>query len=266
MYRISATGAQSTANFLLRAMNTSQYFQSLSQEMRALQNRVRNFIDDAHWLTDGEWKESVLRNFLRPNLPRSVEVGRGFVVSAKGNSNQIDVLIYDSAKPVLFRDGDLVFVTPDAVCGAIEVKSNLNNTSFAQTVAKLTRNISFISSQGRAGKRFAIFSFESSVTTPAALDILKSASKGARCDVIDLVCLGDSHFIRWRYYTAEKPTVILEAWRSYRLRQMAPGYFLHDFVEFVDHECVNKNAELWFPRDGKENDKDGEISLKDVQV
>jgi len=246
-------------------MNTTQYFRSLSQELRALQNRVRNFIDDAHWLTDGEWKESVLRYFLRRNLPRTVEVGRGFVVSPKGHSNQIDVLIYDSAKPVLFRDGDLAFITPDAVCGVIEVKSNLNNTSFGQTVDKLTRNISFISDQGRAGKLFAIFAFESSVTTQVALDILQDASKGARRDVTDLVCLGDSHLIRWWYCSPQKRTCIKEAWHSYRLQKMAAGYFLHNFVEFVDHESVDQNADLWFPGDGKEHDKDGEISLKGVQ-
>ena len=111
----------------------------------------------------------------------------------------MDVLIYDSAKPVLFRDGDLVFVTPDALCGAIEVKSNLNNTSFAETVEKLTKNISFLSYHGRADKLFAIFSFESSVTTEAALDILHDAPKGLGSEVTDLVCLGDSHLIRWWY-------------------------------------------------------------------
>jgi hypothetical protein len=104
-------------------MNTNQYFLSLTQELRGLQNRVRNFIDDAHWQTDGEWKESVLRYFLRRNLPRNVEIGRGFVVSPKGCSSQIDVLIYDSTKPILFRDGDLVFITPDAVCGAVTAEN-----------------------------------------------------------------------------------------------------------------------------------------------
>jgi hypothetical protein len=242
-------------------MNTTQYFLSLSQELRGLQNRVRNFIDGKHWLTDGEWKESVLRYFLRRNLPRNVEVGRGFVVSPRKNSNQIDVLIYDSAKPVLFRDGDLVFVTPDAVCGAIEVKSNLNNSTFAKTVKKLTKNIFFLADYGRADKLFAIFSFESSVTTEAALDILHDAANGNRCEVTDLVCLGDSHLIRWWYLCPEPRKFITQKWHSYKLQQTAPGYFLHNVVGFIDYESVERNAELWFPRDGKEHHKDGEKSL-----
>lgn len=238
-------------------MNTNQYFLSLSQELRGLQNRVRNFIDDAHWQTDGEWKESVLRYFLRRNLPRTVEIGRGFVVSPRGPSNQMDVLIYDSAKPVLFRDGDLVFVTPDAVCGAIEVKSNLNNALFAKTVEKMTKNISSLSCFGRVDKLFAIFSFESSVTTEAALDILADAPKSSR-EVTDLVCLGDSHLIRWWYLGPEPRNRKTEKWHSYRLQQTAPGYFLHNVVEFINPESVERNAELWFPKDGTELYKDGE--------
>ena len=57
-------------------MFDSDYFISLSNELSSLKNRVRNFIQGEHWLTDGEWKESVLRSFLRRNLPKSVEIGR----------------------------------------------------------------------------------------------------------------------------------------------------------------------------------------------
>jgi len=56
-------------------MLTSNYFESLATELDALKNRVRNFIQDRHWQTDGEWKESVLRAFLRRNLPKSVQIG-----------------------------------------------------------------------------------------------------------------------------------------------------------------------------------------------
>ena len=241
-------------------MNTNQYFLSLTQELRGLQNRVRNFIDDAHWQTDGELKESVLRYFLRRNLPRNVEIGRGFVVSPKGCSSQIDVLIYDSTKPVLFRDGDLVFITPDAVCGAIEVKSRVDNSSFATAIEKLTKNISFISHRSRYTKLFGIFAFESTVTTEAALEILYNAAKGSR-DVTDVVCLGDSHFIRWWHLGPEPRNRPTNKWHSYRPPQMASGYFLHNIVEFINRESVEENAEIWFPIDGKENFKDGEKSL-----
>ena len=105
-------------------METTEYFRSLSAEITALKNRVRNFINDAHWRTDGEWKESVLRAILNGRLPNSIEAVRGFVLTSTGCSQQIDVLLYDNSKPVLFRDGDLVFLTPDAVKGIVEVGVN----------------------------------------------------------------------------------------------------------------------------------------------
>gem|GEM_PF-5958896 len=40
-------------------MNTTAYFESLTDEIRSMKNRIRNFIGDVHWLTDGEWKETV---------------------------------------------------------------------------------------------------------------------------------------------------------------------------------------------------------------
>jgi hypothetical protein len=98
-------------------MRTRDYFQSLAIEVEALKDRVRYLIEDQHWQTDGEWKESVIRQVLRRHLPQSVSVSRGFIVTASTASRQIDVLIVDSSKPVLFRDGDLVFVTPRSGLG-----------------------------------------------------------------------------------------------------------------------------------------------------
>jgi hypothetical protein len=113
------------------------YFKSISLELDALKNRVRNFINDAHWLTDGEWKESVLRAFLRRHLPKDVEVGKGFFITPTSQSKQIDILIYDAKKPVLFRDGSLAIVTFDAVLGIIEVKTSVNNSELRKSIKKL---------------------------------------------------------------------------------------------------------------------------------
>ena len=69
-------------------MDTDKYFESLTDEILALKNRVRNFIHDSHWLTDGEWKESVLRSIIARSLPSSAKIGRGFIVteSIRGQS------------------------------------------------------------------------------------------------------------------------------------------------------------------------------------
>jgi hypothetical protein len=118
-------------------MRIENYFRSLTAEVEALKDRVRQLIEDRHWQTDGEWKESVVRQMLRRHLPASASVGRGFVVTATQSSHQLDVLVFDSSKPVLFKDGDLVFVTPDAVFGVIEVKSRATQRILATAAEKL---------------------------------------------------------------------------------------------------------------------------------
>jgi len=248
-------------------MNSELYLQSLSLELQALQNRVRNFIDDAHWQTDGEWKESVLRYFLERNLPKAVEVGRGFVVSPEGASSQIDVLVYDTTKPVLFRDGDLVFITPDAARAVIEVKSRVNNTTFGKTVQKLTENISFICRHSRYRTVFGVFAFESTVTPESALATLRASAGTSSRQVVDIACLGSSHLLHWWHQNPEDHRKTLKRWHSYKLRQgTAPGYFLHNIVEFVAPESVRENSQLWFPACGKEGFKDGEIDLMNAVV
>jgi hypothetical protein len=78
-------------------MEIEKYLRSLTEETSALKNLVRYLIEDTHWQTDGEWKESVVRQILRRYLPASVTVCRGFVVTADRSSKQLDVLICDSS-------------------------------------------------------------------------------------------------------------------------------------------------------------------------
>ena len=91
--------------------NIRQYHESLTLELDALKNRIRNLV--AHWPTDGEWKEAALRTMLRRHLPGNALVGRGFIVGRSYSSTQLDLLVLRPDKPTLFRDGELAIVTPD---------------------------------------------------------------------------------------------------------------------------------------------------------
>ena len=57
-------------------MNINQYFKNLTDELTSLKDRIRHYIEDAHWQSDGEWKESVLRTILRRHLPKNIGIGR----------------------------------------------------------------------------------------------------------------------------------------------------------------------------------------------
>ncbi len=81
-------------------MDLNIYFESLGREIDSLKLRVRDLIANRHWQTDGEWKESVLRQVLRRHLPAAAIIGRGFVISGDDVTTQLDVLIHDGVNPI----------------------------------------------------------------------------------------------------------------------------------------------------------------------
>ncbi|GLQ97626.1 DUF6602 domain-containing protein [Dyella mobilis] len=251
-------------------MQLKEYYQSLSVECYALKNRVRHFIDRKNWLTDGEWKESVLRSLISRSSPDSVKVGRGFVVSHDWASTQIDILLYDSSHPVLYRDGDLVFISPSACRGVIEVKTSVDATTFAKACDKLADNAQNV--RERKGEEIfvGIFSYEASANDLDArklLELAKSSANGDPLRIINHVSLGRSFFVR---YWASEPNEIhgperrvssngsrrragkYQSWHLYRLPDMAFGYFIHNALVSMASNLSIEEENVYFPLDGKE--------------
>lgn len=247
-------------------MLDENYFKSLTLELTALKDRIRSFVQDNHWLTDGEWKESVLRAFLRRHLPRNIEIGRGFVITESGLSTQIDVLIYDSTKPILFQDGTLVVVTADAVLGVLEVKTALDSTGYRKAVKKLSDNIRLIQGRSEPKRVYGLFSFEFEDETARKianrLRTLKEAGNARSWEVINLVCLGNSTFIRFWEFDPQDDQRELDAWRAYELVDQAPGYFIHNVIQQLCPESVEANKRLWY-RLSKAEHRLGEVKLKE---
>jgi len=239
-------------------MNMEKYFKSLSQELSALKNRVRDFIDDAHWLTDGEWKEGVLRTTLARSLPKDIQVGRGFILTTEGASTQIDILLYSSDSPTLFRDGDLVFVQPSAIRGVIEVKTKLTGPGLRDAVNKIKTIGKMLPPENKAF--LAIFSYDHNIRhNQESLNLLQEET-GSIQEIVNFICLGESRFIR---YWATEPggfcRTAYEKWHSYKLDKMAYGYFVHNVLLSLSPKYVDKNQALWFPEMSKEIHKDGDI-------
>jgi hypothetical protein len=227
--------------------------------MDALKDRVRFLIESQHWQTDGEWKESVVRQMLRRHLPASVTVGRGFVVSASQASHQIDVLIYDSSKPVLFRDGDLAFVTPDAVIGVIEVKSRATPTILRDAAVKLATDMGFVRRHPNSEAFAGFLAFEEDGgSTPAYLEAV-SHSAETWDDRLDFASIGRCRFIRYWHLDPQDERHFYEGWHSYALPDTAPGFFIHNVIDAVSPQSVFSNKEVWFPHGNKEVFFDGSI-------
>jgi len=253
-------------------MDMIAYHQSILKELEALKNRIRNLMDEPHWLTDGEWKESVLRSVLRRHLPDNIHVGRGFIFTPNQCSSQIDILLYDSSCPVIFRDGDLVFVTPDAVRGIVEVKSRVTNVVLSSSLEKLSADLDLLNRGIRSvhpihfGKWdyfIGLFSYEADVRdSNTVLQMLKEKADGQMFRVVTHVSLGSSLFIR---YWSEDPEGGRERnkWHSYKLDELAPAYFISNLISFLSPHSVRFNPRTWFPLSSKELRKTGQIFLTD---
>ena len=163
-------------------MNIEEYFKNLTSEMTSLKNRVRHYIDDAHWLSDGEWKESVIRTILRRHLPNSIGVGRGFIVNIEQASTQIDILLYDKSKPILFQDGDFIIITPDTVKGVIEIKTKFwRKIDFQKALNKLSQISEFLNPSASYDEThfFGLFSYEKPrFNTDKVLEIIQDCVNG----------------------------------------------------------------------------------------
>lgn len=232
------------------------YHQSLTNELHSLKDRIRNLT--SHWLTDGEYKEAALRTVLRRHLPSSLIVGRGFIVTQDSSSTQLDLLIIDGNSPTLFRDGDLLFVTPDCVRATIEVKTSLNSSKEVKTCANKLAEVGKLCRTSRGVPPWlGIFSYEGTRNPDRLLlDAVEEAAN--KTDVaINCVAYGKDYFVRYwpenEYERGDDHLVSVNArWRTYRLEHLASSYFVGNVVDSLSNLEQRSSSYAWFPlTDGK---------------
>jgi len=242
-------------------METIDYFNSLSDELHSLKKRVKYFISNNHPPTDGEWKESILRSVIRRSLPANIEVGRGFVVKSEGNSKQIDLLFYDNSKPILFRDGDLFFITPDATAGIIEVKTSMNDlTSFKNALIKLADNSQYIlasagSPQSDHSFFCGLFIYETNWNishSQQILEIVREITNSKLYRIINHICIGKNILIKYWPYSPVDLRDNYNKWHFYYVENLSSGYFIHNIIHNFSQLSVGMNQKVWFPKEGKE--------------
>ena len=103
-------------------MNYLAFQKSISNELIATKDRVRNIIENRHWGEEGRYKEVILIESLKKRLPKNICVGTGFIINQHLISTQIDIILYRNEIPIILQQGDFVIVPSDAVMGVIEVK------------------------------------------------------------------------------------------------------------------------------------------------
>ena len=125
--------------------NTPEFLKSWSAEINSKADRVRDLIGPAHWLSDGNYKEALIRSFVKTYVPVSLSIGHGFVKDSEQLSKEQDILIIDpTVDPPFLREDDFQVVPQTSVVATIEVKSSFNKDTLKnalQNVASVKRII-----------------------------------------------------------------------------------------------------------------------------
>ncbi len=252
-------------------MNLVDYYKSISNEMLIMKDRIRQLIKNSHWLTDGEWKESILRTVLKRHLPSNLGVGRGFVLTTQGSSKQIDVLIYDKNYPIIFKDGDLVFIEANAVRGIVEVKSTGTNDSLNKGFESLCANAECINLARTVDRGIFVgfFAFDSSENVEIQiLEKLQKNTKEKKERIINHVCIGEKKFIKYWESSPRNEEDRINYWASYNLNNSSIAYFIGNLIKTCMVENTRIENQLWFQfksdnyQEGKESVREEIKSLK----
>lgn len=235
------------------------YHKSITNEIEATNKRVRDLV--THWGEDGRYKELVFQNILRRFLPKSLEIGTGFIIKptergVHNNSKQLDVIIYDNSFPVLFREGDFVIMTPEGVRGIVEVKANLTNQNVEQVINTCNQNGKYIfdGKENKDNKLFnGIFSYESRQPTNAVREIIREKYNELDGDdkekfALNHIALNKNTFIKhW------DSTFGNETYSQYNLTSLTFSFFISNLLNYVTNRKIERENFIWFVTD-KEQD------------
>jgi hypothetical protein len=233
-----------------------KFQESITEELTVIKNRVRNIIGDAHWGEDGRYKEAVLTKVLKNYIPNNVSVGTGFIVSSASIfkigdidvSNQIDILLYDNTIPVVFREGDFVIVTHDAVKAIVEVKSKLNASTLGKAISKFDKLKSInplISSSPSIFKGIFSYELDGDINSDnIAPSLIKSDG------FVNHISVGSDLFVRyWNDTKNLYPQMEADGrcYNFYKLRTLSFSYFISNLLHFVSTQDPIARYNFSFP-------------------
>ncbi|MCW3999507.1 MAG: hypothetical protein NWE93_04655 [Candidatus Bathyarchaeota archaeon] len=257
-------------------VNPEAFQESITKELEAVKDRVRNLIGNANWGEDGRYKEAVLTKIIKRFLPSNLSVGTGFILKAEGRpphngrmeiSNQLDIIIYDNRVPVLFSEGSLVIVSSSSVRAIIEVKTKIANNEIEGILRKSIENAKMV---GDCLKFNGVFSYEYG---NASIERLSEALEplGEDGKYVNHTSLGSSIFIK--YWSEKRPENVSDngCKTFYGLydfsvnggKKLSFSYFISNLIYSITVEDLADRLWLLFPvEDGKESVRVGTACLQ----
>lgn len=244
----------------IKTMNTKEFHISTGKELLAIKDRVRLLI--SHWGEDGRYKETILKSVIQRFLPAKYIIATGFVVKQTDDkqthisSKQIDLIVYDSSYPTLFKEGDFVIVTPDSVKAIIEVKANMINQGFAKVVQKANEMGQFIfdgKSDINAPFFNGIFSYE-------GFEELNSIVKVKRgIETADTDYISKTNFSKFKVnHISFNKDLFFKYWEQklpneqnwvYKISDLSFSFFISNLMDYLSKQSVVENSHLWFSVD-----------------
>lgn len=218
-------------------INPEEFQKSITEELKVIQNRVRNLIGNANWGEEGRYKEAILKNTIKKFVPENIGIGTGFIVNkSNGNieiSKQIDIIVYNKNYPLLFSEGDFLITTPENVKGIIEVKTNLDSSKIKETISKSASNGEIIKQNIFNG--IFVFNYSEKIENNIveSIELVLKESKG----IVNHICLGENYFIKlWKENEINKYSI-------YEIKGLSFSYFISNLIEKV---CEKKLTERWW--------------------
>lgn len=243
-------------------MNTIDFHKTTTKELLAIKDRVRLLI--AHWGEDGRYQEAVLKSVIERFLPKRYAIVTGFVVQQTSQlgkhkaSKQIDIIVYDTNYPVLFKEGDFAIVTADSVEAIIEVKANIKNQGTEKVVRKANEIGKFIYN-ARANRDRVLFNgvfsykgFErlkinNSLTLQNALrNAGDSIANDRNKDKFKVNHISFNKDIFYKHWLQNDPT---DGDFLYNIKDLSFSFFISNLISHLQSETVHENSRLWFPVD-----------------
>ena len=108
---------------------TNEFYRLKAQDFLNELSQAQQLI--SHNPSRGYVGEEILREFLNTSLPSCAKVTQGFIIQGETLSPQCDIIIYDHSNYApMYSFGNIDLIHSESVYCVIEVKTNINKTSF----------------------------------------------------------------------------------------------------------------------------------------
>jgi len=115
-----------------------EYYKNIQQKVLLSRDIINSLVKNQRII--GDYYEAIVRDIVRENISEAFSVGRGVIVSRDGaTSRECDIIVFNAVEyGPLFKSGDILVVTPEAVRCVIEVKGTLGRRTISYAATNLS--------------------------------------------------------------------------------------------------------------------------------